>query len=86
MMVSGGVSGASSDEINELTALVRRAVAGRAADRDAVDEIVQETLARLLVGQTRLDDAALGPYAIVVARSLVATHWRHIDTNSRHEH
>ena len=86
MMVSGGVNGVSPDDITEVTALVRRAVAGRVADRDAVDEIVQETLARLLAAKRRLDDAALGPYAIIVARNLVATHWRRIDTNSRHEH
>ena len=86
MMVSGGVNGVSPDDITEVTTLVRRAVAGRVADRDAVDEIVQETLARLLAAKRRLDGAALGPYAIIVARNLVATHWRRIGTNSRHEH
>ena len=56
------------------------------ADRDAVDENVQETLAPLLAAKRRLDDAALGPYAIIVARNVVAAHWRRIDTNGRHEH
>jgi len=85
-LMTGVVNEVSTDEITELTALVRRAVAGRVADRDAVDEIVQETLARLLAAKRRLEHAALGPYAIIIARNLVTTQWRRIDTNSRHEH
>ena len=84
--MSGAVNEVSPDDVTELTALIRRAVAGRVADRDAVDEIVQETLARLLAAKRRLDGDALGPYAIIIARNLVATHWRRLDTNSRHEH
>jgi serine/threonine-protein kinase RsbT len=74
------------DDLTELTALVRRVVAGRVADRDAVDEIVQETLARLLTARRRLDHAALGPYAIVIARNLVTSRWRRTDTDHRYEH
>ena len=84
--MSDAVDELSSDDITELTAIIRRTVAGRVADRDAVDEIVQETLARLLAAKGRLDAAALGPYAIIVARNLVTTQWRRSDTNSRHEH
>jgi RNA polymerase sigma factor (sigma-70 family) len=84
--VSGAANQVSQDDITELTALVRRAVAGRVADRDAIDEIVQETLARLLAAKRRLDQAALGPYAIITARNLVTSQWRRTVTNSRHEH
>ena len=84
--MSGAVNEVSLDDITDLTALVRRAVAGRVADRDAVDEIVQETIARLLAAKRRLEHAALGPYAIIIARNLVTTHWRRTDTNRRHEH
>ncbi|CAN5663433.1 MAG: sigma-70 family RNA polymerase sigma factor [Ilumatobacteraceae bacterium] len=69
-----------------LTAVVRRVVASRVPDRDVVDEIVQETLARLLATRHRLDDDAVGPYAIVTARNLVASRWRRMDTGKRHEH
>ena len=34
----------------------------------------------------RLDDDALGPYAIVTARNLVASHWRRSATNRRNVH
>jgi RNA polymerase sigma factor (sigma-70 family) len=77
---------ARASDIVELTALVRRVVAARLRDRDIVDDIVQETLARLLAARPRLDRGALGPYAIVTARNLVASHWRRLDTGTRNEH
>ena len=72
--------------VDELTAMVRRVVTNRVADRDAADEIVQETIARLLAAGRRLDDSAAGPYAIVTARNLVASQWRRNNTHRRHEH
>src|SRR5687768_9831699 len=77
---------ARASDIAELTALVRRVVTARVRDRDIVDDIVQETLARLLAARPRLDRSALGPYAIVTARNLVASHWRRLDTGRRNEH
>ena len=56
--------------------VIRRVVRARLGSVDEVDDLVQETLARLLGGARRLDDGALGPYAIVTARNLVASHWR----------
>ena len=73
-------------DIVELAALVRRVVAARVQDRDVVDDLAQETLARLLAARPRLDRSALGPYAIVTARNLVASHWRRIHTGKRNEH
>jgi len=73
-------------EIVELTGLLRRVVARRVPDRDVVDDIVQETVARLLAARHRLDGRAVGPYAIVTARNLVATRWKRADTEQRHEH
>ncbi len=76
----------SPDVIAEVTTVVRRVVAGRVSNRDAVDEIVQETLARVLATRGRLDDRSLFPFAIVTARNLVASQWRSIDTGKRNEH
>jgi RNA polymerase sigma factor (sigma-70 family) len=84
--MTGEIGDASPDGIAALTAVVRRVVASRVSDRDAVDEIVQETLARLLATRHRLDHDALGPYAIVTARNLVASQWRRNDTQKRHQH
>ena len=66
--------------------IVRRVVASRVNDADLVDDVVQETLTRLLLARRRLDDHALAPYAIVVARNLLAAHWRQVDTDRRHLH
>src|SRR4051812_31995240 len=70
-------------DMPELLALVRRVVTSRLTDPDAVDDIVQETLVRLLGARSRLDDRALGPYAIVVARNLVVSHWRRAASDRR---
>jgi serine/threonine-protein kinase RsbT len=75
-----------ASDVVELTALVRRVVARRLHDPDAVDDIVQETLVRVLAARGRLDHGAVGPYAIVTARNLLATFWRRADTGRRHEH
>lgn len=75
-----------TEEIVELTGLLRRVVGRRVRDREAVDDIVQETLARLLAARTRLDGRAIGPYAIVTARNLVKSQWQRADTGRRHEH
>jgi serine/threonine-protein kinase RsbT len=73
-------------DLAELTALIRRVVSARVSNRDAVDDIVQETVARLLAMKDRLDGRAIGPYAVVTARNLVASQWRRADTGKRHEH
>lgn len=77
---------APASDLVELIALVRRVVARRVRDRDAVDDVVQETLARVLAARQRLDSRVVGPYAIVTARNLVASQWQRADTGKRHEH
>jgi serine/threonine-protein kinase RsbT len=69
-----------------LSALIRRVVASRLADSDAVDDIVQKTLVRLLAARGRLDEHALTPYAIVTARNPMASFWQRNDTRRRLEH
>jgi RNA polymerase sigma factor (sigma-70 family) len=76
----------SPDGIAELTAIVRRVVTSRVPNRETADEIVQETMVRLLATGRRLDDSAAGPYAVVTARNLVASQWRRNQTRRRHEH
>jgi RNA polymerase sigma factor (sigma-70 family) len=51
---------------------------------DIVDDIVQETLTRLLDARWRLDRAALVAYALVTARNLVAEHQRTAAVAQRH--
>ncbi len=77
---------ALATEIVDLTEVLRRVVARRVPNRDVVDEIVQETAARVLAARDRLDGRAVGPYAIVTARNLVASRWKRADVEQRHEH
>ncbi|MEP6461928.1 MAG: sigma-70 family RNA polymerase sigma factor [Frankiaceae bacterium] len=65
---------------------VRRVAAARLADPHAVDDVVQETLVRLLAARDRLDASALLPYAIVTARNLIHEHGRSLDRHRRHAH
>lgn len=74
------------DEIVEVTGLLRRIVARKVGELDAVEDIVQETVARLLAARQRLDGRAVGPYAIVTARNLVASRYERAATENRHEH
>jgi len=72
--------------VGELAAVIRRVVGSRLSDSHLVDDIVQETFVRVLAARSRLDDQALGPYAIVVARNLIVSHWRREASDRRMEH
>ena len=79
-------SDALAADLIDVAAVLRRVVSPRVRDRDAVDDIVQETLARVLAARPRLDGGTLGPYAIITARNLVTSDWRRLDTSKRYEH
>jgi len=84
--MTGAVNDSFGAAVVDATAIIRQVVASRVENGDVVDEIVQETLARVLAASRRLDDAAAGPYAIVTARNLVASRWRGKGIGKRHEH
>src|SRR3954471_2013199 len=69
-----------------LIPMVRRIVAARVPDRATADDLVQEPLARVLAASGRLEPGMLEPYAIVTARSVVASMWRDQDRHRRHQH
>jgi serine/threonine-protein kinase RsbT len=73
-MSVGGPSAEADDQIIELLPVVRRVVAARMRDPDAVEDLVQETLARVVASRDRVQGSDLGPYAAVVARNLVASY------------
>lgn len=77
---------ALGSELVELMGLLRRVVARRVGNREAVEDVVQETIARLLAARHRLDGRAIGPYALVTARNLVASQYQRADTEQRHQH
>ena len=69
-----------------LTPLIRRVVAARVRDPQVVDDLVQETFARLLQAGPRLDDGALAPFAVVLARNVAVSFVRGRFTEARHRH
>ena len=78
--------GAEDADIVELAPVIRRVVASRLHDPHGVDDVVQETLVRVMAARRGLDPAALVPYAIVTARNLIAGSWRQTERGRRHEH
>ena len=75
-----------SAEVAALIPLVRRVVAARVPDPATADDLVQETLARVLAAAARVDPGMLEPYAIVTARNVVASLWRDQDRHRRNQH
>jgi serine/threonine-protein kinase RsbT len=73
-------------DVAALIPIVRRIVAARVPDQATADDLVQETLARVLAAESRIEPGMLEPYAIVTARNVVASMWREQDRARRHQH
>ena len=82
----GAVPEGGDDALLDLVPVVRRVVAARIRDPHLVEDLVQETLARMAANRTRLDPEALVPYAIVTARNLIASHVQRTDLERRKAH
>jgi serine/threonine-protein kinase RsbT len=72
--------------IVDVVPVIRRVVAARVRDRHTVDDIVQETVARVMSVSERLEEGAVTPYAIVTARNLVSSWWERTDVARRNAH
>ncbi|GAB3876221.1 sigma-70 family RNA polymerase sigma factor [Terrabacter terrigena] len=72
--------------IADLIPIVRRVVGGRVGAHPAAEDLVQETLARVLAATARIEPGMLEPYAIVTARNVVASMWRDEDRRRRNQH
>lgn len=79
-------AGPDPDALLELRTIVRRVVASRVRDAHLADDLVQETLTRVLGSWDRIDPATAVPYAITTARNVVASTWRQADTSGRNLH
>ena len=66
--------------------MLRRIVGARVNDQEAADDLVQETLVRVLAASDRVEPGMLEPYAIVTARNLVATMRQQQARHQRNEH
>ena len=56
-----------------LVPVIRRVVAARIHNPTQVDDIVQETLARVMAARSRVERDTLAPYAVATARNLIAS-------------
>jgi RNA polymerase sigma factor (sigma-70 family) len=86
-----GATGSPSAEephadLAALVPVVRRVVAARVPDRATADDLVQETLVRVLAAAERIEPGMVEPYAIVTARHVVASLWRERDRQRRNQH
>jgi RNA polymerase sigma factor (sigma-70 family) len=61
-------------------------VASRVPDPATADDLVQETLTRVLAAAGRVEPGMLEPYAIVTARNVVTSMWRDQDRQRRNQH
>jgi RNA polymerase sigma factor (sigma-70 family) len=73
MTTARAASDPDEQAIVELVPLVRRVVAARVRDPQLVDDLVQETLVRVMAAKNRIEAETLAPYAAVTARNLVAS-------------
>jgi serine/threonine-protein kinase RsbT len=83
---SDGPEEGAPPDVASLIPIVRRIVAARVPDQATADDLVQETLARVLAAAARVEPGMLEPYAIVTARNVVASMWREQDRQRRHQH
>ena len=65
---------------------IRRVARARLRDPEAIEDVVQETLSRVLATRERLDEGALLPYAVVTARTVAADVGRDRQRDVRHAH
>jgi RNA polymerase sigma factor (sigma-70 family) len=70
-------------DLPALTSLVRRLAKRRLKDQDTVEDVVQETITRLLEVRGRLDQRALTTYAAITARNLIISAARKKDVERR---
>lgn len=76
----------TGDAVAALIPIVRRIIGARVKDPSAVEDLVQETLVRVLAATARVEPGMLEPYAIVTARNVVASMWEAQDRHRRHQH
>jgi serine/threonine-protein kinase RsbT len=71
--VLAGDDGPQDQELVELVPMLRRVVGARIKDPHTVEDLVQETLTRVMAHRTRVEQDRLAQYASVTARNLVAS-------------
>ena len=84
--VRGGDRPYDDDVVVDLVPLLRRVVGARIKDPHTVEDLVQETLARLMSSSARVDPDKLHHYAAVTARHVVASYAERNDRDRSRSH
>jgi RNA polymerase sigma factor (sigma-70 family) len=66
----------SAEDVAAIEPVIRRVVAARVANPSDIDDLVQDSLERLLGAHGRLAPETVLPYGIVTARNVVSSHMR----------
>ena len=74
------------DDVVALAPLLRRVIGARVRDGQMVEDLVQETLTRVMAARQRLEPRTLAPYAVVTARNLTRSMATNEDRSRRHAH
>jgi RNA polymerase sigma factor (sigma-70 family) len=73
-------------DVETLIPIVRRIIRARVSDPSLADDLIQETLVRVLAKANRVAPAMLESYAIVTARNVVRSLWTERDRQRRNQH
>lgn len=73
-------------DMEALIPIVRRVIRARVNNPTLAEDLVQETLLKVLARANRVAPAMLESYAIVTARNLVRSHWTERDRHRRNQH
>jgi RNA polymerase sigma factor (sigma-70 family) len=73
-------------DVAALLPMLRRIVFSRVSNKAAAEDLVQETLVKVLAAANRIEPGMLEPYAITTARHLIISMWRSQDTQRRNQH
>jgi RNA polymerase sigma factor (sigma-70 family) len=73
-------------DVAGLIPLVRRIVGARVSNEVVAEDLVQETLVRVLAAAARVEPGMLEPYAIVTARNVVKSMWKQQDRHRRNQY
>ena len=73
-------------DVAGLIPMLRRIVAARVGNHPSAEDLVQETLVRVLAARDRIEPGMVEPYAIATVRNVMATMWREQDREQRNRH
>lgn len=73
-------------ELEALLPVLRRVVGARVGGHPEAEDLVQETIARVMAARDRVAPGMLEAYAVTTARNVVASMWRQGDRATRNAH